>query len=65
MTGRMNQVAYFGERARHYQALAHDAKDIKLRETYESVAREFFAKAAHADTNESVDLVDGLEFSVH
>lgn len=65
MSTRMNRITYYGERARHYLALAHDAKDLKLRETYESVARDFLSKAAKADVRASVHLVDGLEHPLH
>jgi len=61
MSARMNQVAYFDARARHYLALAREAHDVTLRETYESVARDFLSKAAHADANAIVYVVDGLE----
>jgi len=63
MSTRMNQIAYFDERALHYLALAREVNDIKLRETYECIARAFFSKAANADA--SACWVDGLERPLH
>ena len=65
MSTRMNQVAYFDERALHYLALAREVNDIKLRETYECIARAFFSKAANADASASAYSADGLERPLH
>jgi len=56
----MNEVSYFTIRAQHYQRLADQTAEVKLKEAYEAIVADMSAKAVKADPNREVFLIDGV-----
>jgi hypothetical protein len=56
----MNEVTYFTIRAQHHSQLAMETSDPSLKAAYEAIAADMSAKAATADPNRQVVLVDGV-----
>ena len=56
----MNEVTYFTIRAQHHSQLAIETSDPDLKAAYEAIAADMSAKAATADPNRQVVMVDGV-----
>ncbi len=56
----MNEVSYFTIRAQHYQGLADQTDEMKLKEAYHAIVADMSAKAVKADPNREVFLIDGV-----
>jgi hypothetical protein len=54
----MNEVSYYGIRARHYRQLANDAICPNLKQAYWAIADDMAAKLAKADPNRRVRVTD-------
>jgi uncharacterized protein YaiL (DUF2058 family) len=61
----MNEVSYFTIRAQHNSRLAMETIDPNLKSAYEAIAADMSAKAATADPNRQVLLVDGVAIDTY
>jgi hypothetical protein len=55
----MKAVAYFTIRALEYERRAVETTDLRLKEAYGAIAADMWSKAATADPNSTVIVVDG------
>ena len=56
----MNEVTYFTIRAQHHSQLAMETSDPSLKAAYEAIALDMSGKAATADRNREVYVIDGV-----
>jgi len=56
----MKAVAYFKIRALEYERRAVETTDLRLKQAYGAIAADMRRKAATADSNSSVIVVDGV-----
>jgi hypothetical protein len=58
----MKAVAYFKIRAMEYERRAVETADLRLKEAYAARAKDMLSKAATADPDRRVIVVDGVAF---